>query len=128
MAKKKLPQKYQSWIDARKRFHLSHAHIQMARKLGLNPGKFGGLDNNKQESWKSLLPDFINLQDQETVVLFPPAFLHFKYQRFSNRWIYTVFTPALTAVYLSGCRNTARGIPRGSIVLNTPVNYACRLA
>ncbi len=27
---KRLSAKYQPWVDARKRFHLSHAHIQMA--------------------------------------------------------------------------------------------------
>ncbi|MBA7536350.1 hypothetical protein ES705_28613 [subsurface metagenome] len=57
--KKKIPEKYQRWIDARKRFHLSHAHIQMARELGMNPKKFGSLANNKQEPWKLPLPDFI---------------------------------------------------------------------
>jgi len=35
--KKKIPDSYQIWIDARKRYHLSHAHIQMARELGMNP-------------------------------------------------------------------------------------------
>ena len=57
--KKKIPEKYQRWIDARKRYHLSHAHIQMARELGMNPKKFGGLANTKQEPWKLPLPDFI---------------------------------------------------------------------
>ena len=57
--KKKIPEKYQRWIDARKRYHLSHAHIQMARELGLNPKKFGSLANTKQEPWKLPLPDFI---------------------------------------------------------------------
>ena len=51
--------KYQAWIDARERFHLSHAHIQMAQELGLNPRKFGGLAKHKQEPWKAPLPDFI---------------------------------------------------------------------
>ena len=60
MAKqKKLSPKYQSWIDARTRFHLSDMHIQMARELGLNPKKFGKLANHKQEPWKEPLPDFI---------------------------------------------------------------------
>ena len=60
MAKKKrIPEKYQIWIEARKRYHLSHAHIQMARELGLNPGKFGGLANYRQEPWKVPLPEFI---------------------------------------------------------------------
>ena len=57
--KKKIPEKYQIWIQARKRYHLSHAHIQMARELGLNPKKFGGLANSKQEPWKLPLPEFI---------------------------------------------------------------------
>jgi hypothetical protein len=30
MGKKKLPQDIQDWIEARRRFHLSHAHVQMA--------------------------------------------------------------------------------------------------
>jgi hypothetical protein len=38
MSKKKgIPEKYQVWIDVRKRYHLSHVHIQMARELGMNP-------------------------------------------------------------------------------------------
>jgi hypothetical protein len=49
----------QRWIDARKRFHLSHAHVQMARELGMNPRKLGSLDNHKQEPWKAPLPLFI---------------------------------------------------------------------
>jgi hypothetical protein len=49
----------QRWIEARKRFHLSHAHVQMARELGMNPRKLGSLDNHKQEPWKAPLPVFI---------------------------------------------------------------------
>jgi len=30
----------------------------MARELGMNPKKFGGLANHDQESWKSPLPQF----------------------------------------------------------------------
>lgn len=59
MKKSKVPQKLQPWVDARKRFHLSHAHIQMARELGLNPKKFGGIGNHKQQPWKAPLPIFI---------------------------------------------------------------------
>ncbi len=47
------------WIEARKRFHLSHAQVQMARELGLNPKKLGKLDNHNQEPWKAPLPQFI---------------------------------------------------------------------
>ena len=60
MAKKmKIPEKLQVWIDAREKYHLSHAHIQMARELGLNPRKFGKIANHRQEPWKAPLPVFI---------------------------------------------------------------------
>jgi fructose-1,6-bisphosphatase len=59
LAKTKIPEKYQRWIDARKRYHLSHTHIQMARELGLNPKKFGSIANTKQKPWKLPLPEFI---------------------------------------------------------------------
>jgi hypothetical protein len=60
MSKKKgIPEKYQVWIDVRKRYHLSHVHIQMARELGMNPKKFGKIANAKQEPWKAPLPAFI---------------------------------------------------------------------
>src|SRR5271157_3755558 len=52
-------QKMQAWIDVRKRHHLSHAQVQMARELGMNPAKLGKLDNHKQEPWKLPLPRFI---------------------------------------------------------------------
>ena len=59
MAKTKLPQDLQDWIEARKRFGLSHAQVQMARELGMNPRKLGKLDNHDQEPWKAPLPQFI---------------------------------------------------------------------
>ena len=60
MAKKKnIAEKYQIWTDARKRFGLSHAHVQMARELGMNPKKFGKIVNHRQEPWKEPLPIFI---------------------------------------------------------------------
>jgi hypothetical protein len=59
VAKKRVPQDLQIWIDARKRYHLSNAQIQMARELGMNPKKFGGLANHRQERWKMPLPEFI---------------------------------------------------------------------
>jgi hypothetical protein len=40
----RLPERLQVWIDARTRHHLSHAHVQVARELGLNPKKLGKLD------------------------------------------------------------------------------------
>jgi len=57
--KKKLSPKYQVWVDARRKFRLSHRQIQMARELGMNPKKFGGLANHDQEPWKLPLPQFI---------------------------------------------------------------------
>ncbi len=59
MKKKRIPDGLRAWIDARKRHHLSHAHVQMARELGMNPKKLGGLDNHRQERWKLPLPVFI---------------------------------------------------------------------
>ena len=56
---KKLPDKYQIWIDMRKRFHLSHGQIQMARELGMNPKNFGKLANSRQEPWKLPLGEYI---------------------------------------------------------------------
>jgi hypothetical protein len=60
MAKKiHMPQKLAVWIEARKRFRLSHAHIQMARELGMNPKRLGKKANSDQEPWKLPLPQFI---------------------------------------------------------------------
>ena len=39
--------------------HLSHAHIQMARELGMDLDKFSKLANHKQEPWKAPLSVFI---------------------------------------------------------------------
>ena len=54
-----IPTNLKPWIDARRRFRLSHAHVQMARELGMNPKKLGKLANHKQEPWKLPLPEFI---------------------------------------------------------------------
>lgn len=59
MKAKTLNSKLQAWVDARRRHHLSHAQIQMARELGMNPAKMGELDNHGQERWKLPLPLFI---------------------------------------------------------------------
>ncbi|MCP4715451.1 MAG: hypothetical protein GY868_10060 [Deltaproteobacteria bacterium] len=57
--KVKISEKYRIWIEARKKHRLSHAQVQMARELGMNPKKLGSLDNHRQESWKVPLPQFI---------------------------------------------------------------------
>ena len=61
MAKKQpfMPANLRPWVDARRKFHLSHAHVQMARELGMNPLKLGKLDNHHREPWKLPLPEFI---------------------------------------------------------------------
>jgi hypothetical protein len=56
---KKIPPDLQLWIDACRRHKLSHAQVQMARELGMNPRKLGKLDNHKQERWKLPLPQYI---------------------------------------------------------------------
>ena len=57
--KRKPKQKMQAWIDARKRHNLSHAQVQMARELGMNPNKLGKLNNHDQEPWKLPLRQYI---------------------------------------------------------------------
>ena len=56
---KKMSAKDQLWTEAGKRYRLSSEHVRMARELGMNPKKLGGLANNKQEPWKAPLPQFI---------------------------------------------------------------------
>jgi hypothetical protein len=56
---KKIPPELQVWIEARNRYRLSHAQVQMARELGMNPKKLGGLNNHKQEPLKLPLAEFI---------------------------------------------------------------------
>ncbi len=51
--------KLEDWVAAKKKYRLTDTHIQMAKELGLNPKKFGKIGNNKQEKWKSPLPQFI---------------------------------------------------------------------
>lgn len=59
MSRRPIPDRLHVWIEARKQHGLSHAQIQMARELGMNPKKLGNLDNAGQESWKLPLPAFI---------------------------------------------------------------------
>ncbi len=57
--KKSIPSKLQIWIEARKKYRLTHTQIQMARELGLNPRKFGGYANHHQQPWKRPLGEYI---------------------------------------------------------------------
>jgi hypothetical protein len=54
-----IPPELHVWIDARRRHRLSHAQLQMARELGMNPKKLGKIDNHEQEPWKAPLAVFI---------------------------------------------------------------------
>jgi hypothetical protein len=56
---KKSRARLDAWAEAHKRFHLSDLPIQMARELGLNPKKCGGLATHRQEPWKLPLPECI---------------------------------------------------------------------
>jgi hypothetical protein len=56
---KRIPSKLQPWFEARQRFKLSHAVVQMARELGMNPKSFAKLANTDQQRWKAPLPLFI---------------------------------------------------------------------
>jgi hypothetical protein len=58
-APKAIPPKLQPWFEARRRFNLSHATVQMARELGLNPKKLGSLADTKASPWKAPLSEFI---------------------------------------------------------------------
>jgi hypothetical protein len=56
---KKLPAKLLPWLEARRKFGLSDATVQMARELGLNPNKLGKLVPATGQAWKTPLPEFI---------------------------------------------------------------------
>src|SRR3972149_5113353 len=58
MSRGRIPERLQGWIGPRKH-HPPHAHVQMARELGMNPKKLGKLDNHQQEPWKLPLSAFI---------------------------------------------------------------------
>lgn len=60
MAKKnRIPHKFHPWINARKQFRLSDAHIQMARELGLSPKRFAKYADRENQPWKLPLTEFI---------------------------------------------------------------------
>jgi hypothetical protein len=55
----RVPANLQPWFEARRRYGLSHATVQMARELGLNPKKFSKLADTRGSPWKTPLPEFI---------------------------------------------------------------------
>ena len=54
-----IPQKLRPWVEVREKYHLSHAQVRMARELDMNPKRFGGMANHKQEPWKLPLFEYI---------------------------------------------------------------------
>jgi hypothetical protein len=50
--------KLQPWFEARRRFKLSNAHIQMARELGMNPKRLD-FEEDPQAPRIASLPEFI---------------------------------------------------------------------
>lgn len=60
-----IPNRLRPWVDARRKWKLSHLHVQMARELGLNPNKLGKIASHRQELWKAPLPDFITPYGQK---------------------------------------------------------------
>ncbi len=55
----RIPENLRAWIEARDQHRLSHAHVQMARELGLNPRNLGKMTSNPDEPWKIPLPQFL---------------------------------------------------------------------
>jgi hypothetical protein len=51
--------KLEKWQAAQKRHRLSDKQVRMGLEMGLNPDKLGKIDNHKQETWKTPLPQFI---------------------------------------------------------------------
>ena len=47
------------WQDAKLKYKLSNRQVEMAKKLGLNPKKFGKYANTEQQQWKSPLSEYI---------------------------------------------------------------------
>lgn len=48
-----------AWKEAKRRYKLSSAHVQMAIELSIPVRKLGGMANHNQERWKLPLPLFI---------------------------------------------------------------------
>ena len=57
-----IPKNEARWVSARLKYRLTHAQIQMARELGMNPDGFSKLANHEQQRWKLPLPQFIEEQ------------------------------------------------------------------
>ena len=108
-SQKALPPQVRAWVEARKRHRLSHAQVQMARELGLNPGKLGKISNHRREPWKAPLPQFIE---------------HLYLKRFGRE------QPRVVTAAEKWERSAAARKPRGMLSPRTPVvtkeGWGCR--
>ncbi|MCC9655246.1 hypothetical protein [Rhodopirellula halodulae] len=57
--KARIPHKFLPWINIRKQYKLTHAEVQMARELGLEPRRFPSYADIKDQPWKKPLKEFI---------------------------------------------------------------------
>ncbi len=55
----------QSWLTAQRKCKLSLETINMAKRLGLDPTKFTGLNHFQQTKWQELLTIFIRRMYQK---------------------------------------------------------------
>jgi len=67
MKKKRVvfPETVKEWIDARSTYKLTHAQVEMARELGIDPKKFEGIAAHLLEQAKPPLPAFIEASYRE---------------------------------------------------------------
>jgi len=98
----RIPDQLQAWITARKRHYLSHAHMQMARELGMNPKTLGKIDNADQEPWKLPLPAFIEL------------LYHKRYGKDRPDVVYSIEEPARLLEEKKAARREAKRLRRES--------------
>ncbi len=56
---KKTNKSKDSWAFAKIKYKLNSCQIAMAKELGMNPEKFGGMAPNRFEAWKEPLGKFI---------------------------------------------------------------------
>jgi GNAT superfamily N-acetyltransferase len=57
--KKRLPSNLQEWVEARQRYHLSHAHVQMARELGFAAQSLRKLVASDLQPWKMPMREYL---------------------------------------------------------------------
>ncbi len=57
-----IPKNEARWVSARLKYRLTHAQIQMARELGMDPDEFSKFADREQQRWKLPLPQFIEDQ------------------------------------------------------------------